>query len=46
MSQVLRPEMVCIAEGDGRLEGLVRRSLYLGDAVKYDAEMVHLLPEG
>jgi hypothetical protein len=34
VSLVLRPEMIWIAEGDGRLEGLVCRSLYLGDAVE------------
>jgi hypothetical protein len=39
VSLVLRPEMVWIAEGDGRLEDLVRRSLYLGDAVEYDVEV-------
>ena len=39
VSLVLRPEMIWIAEGDGRLEGLVRRSLYLGDSVEYDVEV-------
>jgi iron(III) transport system ATP-binding protein len=41
VSLVLRPEMLWIAEGDGggRLEGLVRRALYLGDAVEYDVEV-------
>jgi iron(III) transport system ATP-binding protein len=39
VSLVLRPEMLWIAEGDGRLEGLVRRALYLGDAIEYDVEV-------
>ena len=44
VSLVLRPEMLWIAEGRGRLEGLVRRALYLGDAVEYDVEVQeHLL---
>ena len=36
---VLRPEMIWIPEDRGGLQGLVRRALYLGDAIEYDVEV-------
>jgi iron(III) transport system ATP-binding protein len=36
---LIRPEMIRIVDGEGKIEGIIRRAAYLGDAIDYDVEV-------
>ncbi len=43
VTAVLRPQMLRLADGQGRIGGRVRRASYLGDAVEYEVEVGGLM---
>jgi ABC-type Fe3+/spermidine/putrescine transport system ATPase subunit len=36
---IIRPEMIQIVDGGGKVKGTVRRTAYLGDSIDYDVEV-------